>query len=120
MYIQDLRPGEACPVKVIYGPGQRAPPTKGRDNLTGPTSPSGSGTVADDFRVYASETVTTRPGSVPEAHRADGHGPRLGLMGIEGANPATIRSAERAMMGWLISEGGRRLVHLMGSSNGIF
>jgi hypothetical protein len=41
-------------------------------------------------------------------------------MGIEGAKPATIRSAERAMMGWLISEGGRRLVHLMGSSNGIF
>ena len=74
----------------------------------------------DDFRVYASETVTTRPGSVPEAHRADGHGPLLGLMGIEGAKPATIRSAERAMMGWLISEGGRRLVHLMGSSNGIF
>ena len=53
-------------VKVIYGPGQRAPPAKGRDNLTGPTSPSGSGTVADDFRVYASETVTTRPGSVPQ------------------------------------------------------
>ena len=40
---------------------------------------------------------------------ADGHGPRLGLMGIEGAKPATIRSAERAMMGWLISEGGRLL-----------
>jgi hypothetical protein len=54
-------------VKVIYGPGQRAPPAKGRDNRTGPTSPSGSGPVADsedDFRVYASETVTTRPGSV--------------------------------------------------------
>ena len=53
-------------VKVIYGLGQRAPPAKGRDNLTRPTSPSGSGTVADDFRVYASETVTTRPGSVPQ------------------------------------------------------
>ena len=62
-------------VKVIYGPGQRAPPAKGRDNLTGPTSPSGSGTVADDFRVYASETVTTRPGSVPPLiFGADGHG----------------------------------------------
>ncbi len=86
-------------VKVIYGPGQRAPPAKGRDNPTWPTSPSGSGTVADDFQVYASETVTTWPGSVPEAHRADGHGPWLGLMGIEGAKPAMIRSAERAMMG---------------------
>ncbi len=52
-------------VKAVYWPGQRAPPAKGRDNLTGPTSSSGSGTVADDFRAYASETVTTRPGSVP-------------------------------------------------------
>jgi phosphatidylethanolamine-binding protein (PEBP) family uncharacterized protein len=47
--------------------------------MTGPTSPSGSGTVAYDFRVYASETVTTRPGSVPQlVFGADGHGPRLG------------------------------------------
>jgi hypothetical protein len=27
MYIRDLRPGGACLVKVIYGPGQRAPTT---------------------------------------------------------------------------------------------
>ena len=40
-------------------------PQTGRDNLTGPTSPLGSGTVAD-FRVYASETVPTLPGSVPQ------------------------------------------------------
>ena len=42
MYIQDLRPGEACPVKVIYGPGQRAPTTTGRDNLPGPTPSAGA------------------------------------------------------------------------------
>ncbi len=42
------------------------PPTTVRDNLPWPTSPSGSGMVADDFLVYASKHVTTRSGFVPQ------------------------------------------------------
>ena len=42
MYIRDLRPGGACLVKVIYGPGQRAPTTTGRDNRPGPTPSAGA------------------------------------------------------------------------------
>jgi hypothetical protein len=56
--------GLASQSRLLAGTMCSAP--KGRDNLTGPTSPSGSGTVADDFRVYDSETVTTRPGTVPQ------------------------------------------------------
>ncbi len=42
MCIQDLLPGGACRVKVIYGPEQRAPTTTGRDNLPGPTPSAGA------------------------------------------------------------------------------
>ena len=65
MYIRDLPGQEGLASQSHLRAGTTAPPAKGRDNLTRPTSPPGSGTVADDFRVYASETVTTRPGSVP-------------------------------------------------------
>jgi hypothetical protein len=79
---QEARPGGACQSEPSTGRDPaRAPPPPGRGhNLTGPTvSPPGSVPVVDGFRVHASETVTTRPGPVPQLiSGADVTGPRLG------------------------------------------
>ena len=63
MYIRDLRPGGACLVKVIYGPGLRAPTITGRDNMTGPT-PSAGALWGRHSPSQHHKPRTRRPGSV--------------------------------------------------------
>ena len=64
MHIRGRPSGQEGLASLLHGRSGTRTRRSAPHGRTGPTSPSGSATAADAFRVYASETVTAnRPGS---------------------------------------------------------